>query len=103
LGFSYFASCVLVSHGYVHVEQVGVPVTFAGLTVQPGDLLHADKHGVLLIPAGIAPRVAEACERARRAELPVVEGCRSMQPGEVTVERLREWRNRMISLRKGEA
>jgi 4-hydroxy-4-methyl-2-oxoglutarate aldolase len=26
LGFSYFASCVLVSHAYVHVEEVGSPV-----------------------------------------------------------------------------
>ena len=40
-----------------------------GLTVSPGDLLHADQHGVLSIPADVAARLAamvrryEACEQ----------------------------------------
>lgn len=101
LGFSYFASCVLVSHAYIHVEEVGGPVSFAGLTVYPGDLLHADKHGVLLIPGEIASEVAEACRLAQRAEQPVIRGCGGTSPGTLTIGQLRSWRDEMAALRAG--
>lgn len=99
LGFTYFASEVLVSHGYIHVEAVNVPVHFAGVTVYPGDLLHADKHGVLLIPGEIAHELADACRAAADAELPMLNGCRSVPDGEVTIEQLKTWRSQMDSLR----
>ena len=99
LGFTYFASQVLVSHGFIHVESVNVPVTFGGVTVQPGDLLHADKHGVLLIPNEIAHELADACRLTQDAELPMLNGCQSVDDGEVTIEQLRTWRAEMESLR----
>ncbi len=101
LGFAYFASCVLVSHGYVHVEQVDVPVHFAGLTVYPNDLLHADRHGVVLIPSEVAHELADACRATQNAEKPVLDGCRSVADGQVTVEQLRAWRSEMLRLRSG--
>lgn len=103
LGFSFFASCVLVSHAYSHVEQVGVPVTFAGLTIHPGDLLHADKHGVALIPEEIAGEVAEACRLAQDAERPVIDGCQSVSGGRVTVQQVRAWRAEMTGRRAGKS
>jgi 4-hydroxy-4-methyl-2-oxoglutarate aldolase len=36
--------------------------------VRPGDLLHADKHGVLVIPAEIAPELPAAADRVIAAE-----------------------------------
>ncbi|PKW14623.1 RraA family protein [Saccharopolyspora spinosa] len=63
VGFRFFAGSVGVSHGYVRAEEVGVPVTVGGLQVSPGDLLHADKHGVLLIPREIAADLPAAAER----------------------------------------
>jgi len=59
MGFHFFASCVIPSHAYVHVVDVGGPVMIGGLTVRPGDLIHADQHGVITIPHEIADRVAE--------------------------------------------
>jgi 4-hydroxy-4-methyl-2-oxoglutarate aldolase len=100
LGFSYFASEVLVSHGYIHVEQVAQPVTFAGLTVKPGDLLHADKHGVCLIPNEIAHELAAACELTADAERPMLDGCTNAPKGSVTVDDLRLWRKEMEMLRQ---
>ncbi|MEE8347370.1 MAG: RraA family protein, partial [Dehalococcoidia bacterium] len=44
-GFHFFSSCVLVSHAYIHLVEVGGPVSVGGLTVNPGDLLHGDEHG----------------------------------------------------------
>ena len=62
LGFHFFARGPGVSHAYVHVTSAGQPVTVGGLTVNPGDLVHADQHGVLLIPAEIAPELPAAAE-----------------------------------------
>jgi regulator of RNase E activity RraA len=68
IGFHFFARAVGVSHGYVRTESVGEPVTVGGLTVGPGDLLHADKYGVLLIPAEIAAELPAAADRVIAAE-----------------------------------
>ncbi len=86
-GFKLFANHVSVSHAYVHVVEFGGPVKIGGLEVRPGDLLHADSHGVLSVPheiAGAIPaKAAEIVERERR----VLDLCRS---GQVTIERLRD-------------
>jgi 4-hydroxy-4-methyl-2-oxoglutarate aldolase len=68
LGFHFFAGSVVVSHAYVHLVEVGTPVEIGGLAVRPGDLLHADKHGVLAIPSDIAGRIAEGVARVEREE-----------------------------------
>ena len=54
LGFQFFAKEVSVSHAYVHLVDIGIPVTIGGLTVNTGDLLHGDKHGVSHIPFELA-------------------------------------------------
>jgi 4-hydroxy-4-methyl-2-oxoglutarate aldolase len=77
IGFHFFAPAVTVSHGYARVEDVGGPVTVGGLTVSPGDLLHADKHGVLLIPAEIAAELPAASDRVIAAEQEYIRWVRS--------------------------
>lgn len=69
IGFQFFARALLVSHAYVHIVGIGGAVTVGGLTVHPGDLLHADKHGVIQIPheiAAEAPAAAQAVEDRER-------------------------------------
>ncbi len=95
LGFRYFASCVLVSHAYDHIEAYGCPVEIGGLVVHPGDLLHADKHGVVLIPHEIAPELALTCRKALYAEEPVIKGCQGKFDTGVEIEELRQWREEM--------
>lgn len=69
-GFPLFAGGTSVSHGYVHIIEFGEPVTVGGLKIKPGDILHADRHGVQTIPPEIAEeipgRVAEMKEREKR-------------------------------------
>lgn len=77
LGFHLFASCVLVSHAWVHVVDVGKPVEVGGLTVSPGDLLHGDQHGVLVVPPEIAARIPEAAAAVERRERRIIEYCQS--------------------------
>ena len=76
-GFHFFASCVLVSHAYVHLVEVGSPVTVGGLTVRTGDLLHGDQHGVISIPPEIARELPKAAEEVERRERPIIEFARS--------------------------
>lgn len=62
MGFHFFARGPAVSHAYVRVESAGDPVRIGGLSVRAGDLVAADQHGVLLVPAEIAvalPAVAD--------------------------------------------
>ena len=72
-----FAREVIVSHAYVRVVGFGMPVTVGGLTVQTGDLLHGDKHGVLAIPPEIAARLPEAVADIERYERGVIAACQS--------------------------
>src|SRR5690242_13493138 len=50
MGFHFFGLNPCVSHAYVRLIDFGKPISIAGVEVQPGDLIHADKHGVCIIP-----------------------------------------------------
>jgi regulator of RNase E activity RraA len=90
-GFQYFCPGFVVSHGNPIICEVNVPVTLDRLAVQPLDLLHGDVNGVLVIPGGVADRVAEQAQRVRAAERSVLDFVRS--PG-LTVEKLRKFQER---------
>jgi regulator of RNase E activity RraA len=49
-----------VSHGFVHVVEIGATVDIFGLTVSEGDLVHADRHGALVVPEHVLPDLEEA-------------------------------------------
>jgi 4-hydroxy-4-methyl-2-oxoglutarate aldolase len=90
LGFQYFCPGFVVSHGNAVICDINVEVTLAGLAVRPGDLLHGDVNGILVVPESVADRVADEAARVREAERRVLEFVR--QPG-LTVENLRKFRD----------
>lgn len=85
LGFFAFASEVLVSHAYVHIVDMGKPVTVGGLQVNNGDIIVGDKHGVLSVPSSIAADVPDAVRRVEDAERDLIALCQSP---DFTVEKL---------------
>jgi regulator of RNase E activity RraA len=85
LGFHFFASHIAVSHAYVHMVEVGTPVRIGGLTVRPGDLLHADRHGVTNIPLELAARIPEGVKVVDTMERQIIN---YSQSPEFTVEGL---------------
>lgn len=87
LGFHFFSSCVTVSHAYVHLVEVGVPVKVGGLVVKSGDLLVGDRHGVISIPPEIARDVPKAAQVVEDWERRVINFCKSK---EFTKEGLKE-------------
>lgn len=86
MGFAAFSGGVSVSHAYMHVVEVGKPVKVGGLAVQPGDLLHGDRHGIVQIPRDAATLVPGIVAKQREREAAIIAYCRA--PG-FTVEGLR--------------
>ena len=79
LRFQTFASHLSVSHAYVHVVEVGTPVTVGGMQVVTGDLLHGDRHGVLSIPAAVAAELPGIAAGQKIEEQRVIRYCRSRE------------------------
>ncbi|MEO6741864.1 MAG: RraA family protein [Chthoniobacteraceae bacterium] len=76
-GFHLFSKDVSVSHAYMHVVGVNVPVNVAGMCIEPGDLLHGDRHGVIRIPSEIAPKLPETIARIQSREREILDFCKS--------------------------
>jgi 4-hydroxy-4-methyl-2-oxoglutarate aldolase len=76
-GFHFFSSCISVSHAYVHLVEIDIPIKVGGLTVKPGDLILGDKHGVISIPLEIARDVPKAAQLVEDWERPVINLCKS--------------------------
>ena len=87
-GFQYFCPGFVVSHGQPVILDVNVPVEVHGLPVTPGDLLHGDVNGLLVVPAGIAAEVAAAAGDVRRQERALLDLIAA--PG-FSVDKLRQW------------
>jgi len=90
LDFQFYASTVLVSHAYVHLAAIDVPVNVGGMVVHPGDLIHADKHGAQVIPHSIAAEIPDAVAKISASEARVIETCQSP---DFTIEKLIETYN----------
>jgi hypothetical protein len=55
-------------HGRMRWLDINVPVVVDGMTVRPGDILHADVNGVLAIPRDVAARAHEQATAVRDKE-----------------------------------
>jgi len=68
IGFHFFSSTVVVSHGDLKIVDINTPVEITGVTITPGDLLHGDLNGVVLIPREIAKDVVAASQKILQHE-----------------------------------
>ena len=76
-GFPVVAGSIGPSHGFVHVRSIGQPVRVFGLEVRPGDLIHADRHGALVIPPEVVPALGAAIGRLQATERLVLDPARA--------------------------
>jgi regulator of RNase E activity RraA len=67
-GFPVVAGSVGPSHGFVHVRSLGQPVKVFGLLVAQGDLIHADRHGAVVIPPDVHHALPAAIKRLHATE-----------------------------------
>ena len=101
VGFYLFSREILISHAYIHMVEAGGTVEVCGMEVHPGDLIHADCHGAIVIPHEIAPRLAAACRQAVEAEDALLLPCRkALSEGRrVTADEVMAWRAEMTRRR----
>lgn len=66
--FPVIAGSIGPSHGFVHVRSVNEPVCVMGLSVSPGDLVHADRHGALVIPPDMIVLLSAAIKKMQETE-----------------------------------
>ncbi|KIZ46438.1 MULTISPECIES: RraA family protein [Rhodopseudomonas] len=76
-GFQALAGSIGPSHGHVHVTGFGDEIRVAGMAVRSGDLIHADRHGAVVVPHEVAALLPEAAELCARRETPMLDVARS--------------------------
>lgn len=78
-GFPVVAGSIGPSHGFVHVKELGTPVNIFGLEINDGDLVHADRHGALVIPPEVLGDLEQAILKLLETEKLILEPAR--KPG----------------------
>ncbi len=78
-GFQFLSGTVVPSHAWVHLVGHGGPVDVCGMVTHPGDLVHADRHGAVIVPHEAARAVPAAAELCMRREAPILAACK--EPG----------------------
>ena len=86
-GFQMLADRVGPSHAFVHVVSFGGSINVCGMSVNDGDLVHADQHGAVVIPHDVADKVMDAAAAIGRREAVIINAAK--QPG-FNIEKLRE-------------
>ena len=59
-GFPILAGSIGPSHGFVHVRELKTEVTVNGMCVKEDELIHADRHGAVVIPEEVIPHLENA-------------------------------------------
>ena len=83
--FQVLAGSIGPSHAFSHVEAFDVPVTVAGMPVRTGDLVHADRHGAVVIPLAAVRDLPDAARKVAAREAKILAVARA--PG-CTAEKL---------------
>jgi regulator of RNase E activity RraA len=78
-GFPVVAGSIGPSHGFVHVVDIDTPVTIHSMTVAPGDLVHADRHGAVVIPTDVIATLEGAIAQLFASEKIVFDATKGKQ------------------------
>jgi regulator of RNase E activity RraA len=76
-GFQTHAGGVGPGGGYVDILEIGQPVTVAGVQVRSGDLIHADRHGVINLPLDRLAELPAAIREVEAMEARVIAACQA--------------------------
>jgi regulator of RNase E activity RraA len=76
-GFQMLAGSIGPSHAYVHVEDFGSPVNIHGMAVKSGDLIHADRHGAVIVPVETIDAMKPALDDLMKQEARIIGAARA--------------------------
>lgn len=86
-GFQLLAGKIGPSHAHVHVVNYACEVNVFSMVVNPGDIVHADRHGAVVIPIDAVTALPEAIDRLERREAVILKSARSPK---FNVEKLKQ-------------
>jgi 4-hydroxy-4-methyl-2-oxoglutarate aldolase len=66
--FAAYCRGITIHHTALRVTAINRPVEIGGITISPGDVVHANGEGVIKIPQGCLPALAENATRMRAFE-----------------------------------
>ena len=85
-GFQLLAGSIAPSHAFVHVVDFSDEVTVHGMAVKNGDLVHADRHGAVVVPIDKISAMRGALDLLATNEARIIAAARA--PG-ATVETIK--------------
>jgi regulator of RNase E activity RraA len=85
--FLVLAGSIMPSHAHVHLVDYGGTVSVAGMIVSANDVIHADRHGAVVIPPEAVKEVPAAAALLARREKIIIDAAKA--PG-FSVARLRQ-------------
>ncbi len=86
-GFFVLAGSIMPSHAHVHLVDFGGTVSVAGMIVSANDLIHADRHGAVVVPLEAVKDIPAAVDLIARREKVIIDAARA--PG-FSIARLRQ-------------
>ena len=76
-GFQLLAGKVGPSHAHGHIVDFGGQVNVTGMTVGDGDIVHADRHGAVVVPREAVAKLPAAVALLTRREAVILAAARS--------------------------
>ena len=84
-GFQFLAAMIGPSHAYASIVEFGGDIEVLGMRVRSGDVVHADRHGAVVIPTAAIRDLPAAVDKVARREAAILEVARAP---DCTAERL---------------
>jgi regulator of RNase E activity RraA len=72
-GFQILAGSIAPSHAFVHVVDFGGEVTVHGMAVKHADLIHADRHGAVVVPMDKLAAMRGALDSLTKSEARIIQ------------------------------
>jgi regulator of RNase E activity RraA len=76
-GFQMLAALIVPSHAFVHVVDYGTDVNVAGMAVRSGELIHADRHGAVVVPVDTIDAMQAAADKLAATEARIINAAKS--------------------------
>lgn len=91
VGFRLLARGIGVARAYTAIQDTGTRVEVGGTTFEPGDVVHADRHGALVVPASVVDALPAAADAVVAREDQLLAWVRSptFDPTEIPTRRAR--------------
>src|SRR5215831_7609424 len=85
-GFQMLAGSIGPSHAYVHVVEFGGAVNVFGMATKSGDLVHADRHGAVVVPIEKISAMMKAADALSKREARIIAAARAANASVETIK-----------------